>query len=75
MILAEYRCRCTWVGEFSEKHDNCAKHGADLRREFEIGQSDKIEAGWQIRIIPDFVPGSNAPPVPAAGGRHETIFR
>lgn len=62
MILADYRCGCTWVGQSSEKLEYCAKHGEDYRRSYPIGRATTIEKGWCWQL-PDNLQNINPDPV------------
>lgn len=46
MILADYRCGCTWVGAEHEMPDQCARHHAAGRRAHQIGEAGNVEKGW-----------------------------
>lgn len=51
MILADYRCGCTWVGERGQCLEYCGKHGENRRRVHDIGSKKALERfgvalGW-----------------------------
>ena len=52
LILADYRCGCTWVGVRAECIEYCAKHGEERRQMIKVGrQGDKdIELGWDWQM-------------------------
>lgn len=53
MILADYRCGCTWVGQADECIEYCAKHGEDRRRTHDIGPAALVEKGWCWQLPAD----------------------
>lgn len=55
MVLADYRCGCTWVGEAEDCLDYCGKHGEDRRRLHNIGRPANVEKGWCWQLEQDKV--------------------
>jgi hypothetical protein len=54
LILADYRCGCTWVGIRAECIEYCGKHGEYRRQIITVGrEGDKhIELGWDWKLPP-----------------------
>ena len=56
LILADYRCGCTWVGIRAECIEYCAKHGEERRQIIKVGrEGDKSIAlgwDWQLPLTP-----------------------
>jgi hypothetical protein len=50
MILAEYKCGCTWVGHRRECLEYCGKHGGDRCRMHPYHAVPKNEQGWDYEI-------------------------
>jgi hypothetical protein len=46
MILADYRCGCTWVGNRRECIEYCGKHGEPRRLMYRVADVPKDEEGW-----------------------------
>ncbi len=47
MVLAEYKCGCTWVGDKEECIEYCQYHGEDRRRIINLRKKeDNMQTGW-----------------------------
>jgi hypothetical protein len=53
MILADYRCGCTWIGFRRECIEYCAKHGEPRRLIHKIKDVPEDERGWDWQLDPD----------------------
>jgi hypothetical protein len=53
MILADYRCGCTWVGKRSECIEYCGKHGEERRLIHRISSCPENEQGWSWQMRKD----------------------
>jgi hypothetical protein len=58
MILADYRCGCTWIGKRSECINYCGKHGEPRRLIHRIPSCPENEQGWCWKLKKD---GTKAP--------------
>jgi hypothetical protein len=50
MIIADYRCGCTWVGKRSECIEYCAKHGEPRRQVMRINGVPEKDTGWDWQV-------------------------
>lgn len=50
MIIAEYKCGCTWVGNRRECIEYCGKHGETWRFITRIGDTPENERGWDWEL-------------------------
>ena len=46
LVLAEYRCGCSWVGRLDECFGYCEKHGGQRRRIFPLRRTNTLQHGW-----------------------------
>ena len=50
VILADYRCGCTWVGKRRECIEYCAKHGEDRLQIIKLPAAPENELGWDWKL-------------------------
>lgn len=49
MIIADYKCGCTWVGKRSECLEYCGKHGDDRQKPMmPRPKGSKLATGWRV---------------------------